>query len=142
MLVSSKDSVVLAAVSDDQVVGIAKTHFYEEPVGAAPAGHYLGGITGAPESRRLGIGSALTRARLEWIWTQSSTAYYFANEHNIASIQMHEALGFQPKGRAKEIRGVREDNGRAELILFEASTAPDLKGPDITAADGETVVRL
>ncbi|MDQ0260830.1 GNAT family N-acetyltransferase [Sinomonas atrocyanea] len=121
MIARSKDRVVLAAVSDDQVVGMAKTHFHEEPDGAAPAGHYLGGVVVGPKSRRLGIGSALTRARLEWIWTRSSTAYYFANEHNTASIQMHEALGFQPRGRTKEIRGVRADDGRADLILFEAS---------------------
>ncbi|WP_268815282.1 hypothetical protein [Sinomonas albida] len=31
---------------------------------------------------------------------------FFANEHNMASIKMREALGFQPRGRAKEIRGV------------------------------------
>ncbi|MGT2464174.1 N-acetyltransferase family protein [Sinomonas atrocyanea] len=121
MIAQSEHRVVFAAVSDDQVVGVAKTHFHPEPDGAAPAGHYLGGVVVTPNSRRLGIGSALTAARLEWIWAQSPSAYYFANEHNTASIQMHEALGFRPRGRFKEIRGVTADDGQAELILFEVS---------------------
>jgi aminoglycoside 6'-N-acetyltransferase I len=112
--------VVFVAIVQDEVVGIAKTHFHSEPEGEAPAGHYLGGVIIDPNFRRRGIGSALTRVRMDWIWSRSSTAYYFANEHNTASIRMHETLGFQSIGRFAQIRGVTADDGRSELVLFQA----------------------
>ncbi|MFE5837436.1 GNAT family N-acetyltransferase [Arthrobacter sp. NPDC056493] len=111
---------VLVAAIQDEIVGVAKTQFHGEPDGEAPTGHYLGGVIVSPNSRRRGIGSALTRARVEWIWSRSSSVYYFANEHNTASIRMHEALGFQFAGRFAEIRGVSADDGRSELVLFQA----------------------
>ncbi|MBT2551535.1 GNAT family N-acetyltransferase [Arthrobacter sp. ISL-5] len=115
------DRVVLVAVTAGEVVGAAKTHFHPDPDGSAPAGHYLGGVVVAPEFRRRGVGSALTRARMEWIWSQASSAYYFANEHNTASVRMHEALGFRPVARFAEFHGVTADEGRSELILFVAT---------------------
>lgn len=121
MIAARSDRVVLVAVTQDEVVGVAKTHLHPNPDGNAPAGHYLGGVEVAPGFRRRGIGSALTQARLEWIWSRDSTAYYFTNEHNNASIRMHEALNFWPVARFSEIRGVTADNGRSDLILFEAS---------------------
>jgi hypothetical protein len=63
----------------------------------------------------------LTWARLEWIWSRAPVAYYFTNEHNTASIRMHETLNFRPEARFSEIRGVTANDGRSELILFEAS---------------------
>lgn len=121
MIAPINDRVVLVAAIQGQIVGVAKTHFHGEPDGEAPAGHYLGGVVVTPDSRRRGIGSALTRARVEWIWSQSSSVYYFANEHNTASIRMHETLGFRAVGRFAEIRGVTADDGRSELVLFAAS---------------------
>ncbi|GAP54831.1 hypothetical protein AHiyo6_13960 [Arthrobacter sp. Hiyo6] len=32
---------------------------------------------------------AISAARLDWIGQRSGTAYYFANEHNAASIELH-----------------------------------------------------
>ncbi|MGO4238341.1 GNAT family N-acetyltransferase [Pseudarthrobacter sp. YAF2] len=121
MVAPTGDRVVLIAARQDDIVGIAKTHFHSEPDITAPAGHYLGGIVVSPNFRRRGIGSALTRARMEWAWSRSSTVYYFANEYNTASIKMHETLGFQSIGRFAEIRGVTADEGRSELVLFQAS---------------------
>ncbi|MFF2842420.1 GNAT family N-acetyltransferase [Paenarthrobacter sp. NPDC057981] len=121
MIAPRSDRVVLVAITQDEVVGVAKTHFHPTPEDNAPAGHYLGGVEVAPAFRRQGIGFALTRARLEWIWSRDSTAYYFTNEHNTASIRMHEALNFRPIARFSEIRGVTGDDGQSELILFEAS---------------------
>lgn len=112
--------VVIAEV-DGELVGIAKTHLHEQPDGHFPAGHYLGGVMVAPAHRRRGIGSALTQARLEWIWSHTDRAYYFANEHNTASIQLHEAFGFQPLGAFPEIHGITADDGQPNLILFAAT---------------------
>jgi aminoglycoside 6'-N-acetyltransferase I len=120
MIAPRSDRVVLVAVMQGEVVGVAKTHLHPDPDGGAPAGHYLGGVVVAPGFRRRGVGSALTRARLEWIWSRASVAYYFTNELNAASIRMHETLGFRPVARFSEVRGVTADDGRSELILFEA----------------------
>ncbi|MGO4856852.1 GNAT family N-acetyltransferase [Arthrobacter sp. 2MCAF14] len=121
MIAPRSDRVVLVAVTQGEVIGVAKTHFHSDPEGRSPAGHYLGGMVVAPGFRRRRVGSALTLARLEWIWSRTSVAHYFANEHNTASIRMHDALGFQPVARFSEIRGVTADDGRSELTLFAAS---------------------
>jgi aminoglycoside 6'-N-acetyltransferase I len=121
LLEVQQDRLVVVAEAEGKVVGVAKTHFHEEPEGDAPAGHYLGGIVVTPGYRRQGVASALTRRRLEWIWTDSRSAYYFSNEHNTASIRMHERFGFRRLGRFSSIRGVVADDGDSDLILFEAS---------------------
>ncbi|WP_444826146.1 GNAT family N-acetyltransferase [Arthrobacter sp. H41] len=64
--------------------------------GEASAGHYVGGVMVKPSRRCRGFASALTQARLMWIWSHSDRAYYFANEHNTASIRLHETLSFRP----------------------------------------------
>ncbi|MEV8150224.1 GNAT family N-acetyltransferase [Arthrobacter sp. NPDC080073] len=124
MIAPRSDRFILVAVAQGEVIGVAKTHFHSNPADSSPAGHYLGGVVVAPEFRRRGVGSALTQARLEWIWSRASSAHYFANEHNTASIRMHEALGFRPVARFSEIRGVTADDGRSKLILFEAHHIP------------------
>jgi aminoglycoside 6'-N-acetyltransferase I len=121
MLVTREERVVLVAITAGAVVGIAKTSFHRESDDGAPAGHYLGGVIVAPAARRAGVGSALTRARMEWIWDRASRAFFFANERNAASIVMHEAFGFSPVGRFSSIHGVTADGEGTELILFEAS---------------------
>lgn len=121
MIAPKSDRVVLVAVTQGVVLGVAKTHRHTNPEGGSPAGHYLGGVVVTPGFRRSGVGSALTRARLEWIWSRAPIAYYFTNELNTASIRMHETLGFRPVARFAEIRGVTADDGRSALILFEAS---------------------
>lgn len=74
-----------------------------------------------PSHRRQGVASVLTSARLGWIWSQASHAYYFANEHNAASIRLHEAFGFHALGNFSAIHGVIADDGQSDLVLFAAS---------------------
>jgi ribosomal protein S18 acetylase RimI-like enzyme len=66
----------------------------DAPANVAPAGWYLGGLLVGGGHRRHGIGSALTRARLEWIFARSDEAWYFSNARNVASLALHERLGF------------------------------------------------
>ena len=119
MLTPEEVRVVLVALSEGEIVGVAKTHFHGEPDGDAPAGHYLGGIVVAPDSRRRGVGGSLTRSRLEWIRARSPRAYYFTDEENEASIRMHEVLGFRLVGRFSEIRGSRPNVPGSALLLFD-----------------------
>lgn len=124
MIASGNNRLVLVAVINSDVVGAAKTHHHSDPDGIAPAGHYLGGVVVAPGFRRLGVGLVLTRTRVNWIWRRALNAYYFANEHNTASIRMHETLGFRPVARSLEIHGVTADDGHSELVLFKAPPRP------------------
>jgi aminoglycoside 6'-N-acetyltransferase I len=121
MIAPRSDRVVMVAITQGKVVGVAKTHLHPDPDGGSPAGHYLGGVEVAPGFRRRGIGFALTQARLEWIWSRAPIAYYFTNEHNTASIRMHEKLNFRPVARFSAIRGVTADGDGSELVLFLAS---------------------
>lgn len=121
VLMPAPGRLVVIAEVNGELVGAAKTHFHEQGDGAVPAGHYLGGVMVAPAHRRRGVGSALTRARLEWMWSRTDRAYYFANEHNTASIQLHEAFGFHALGAFCEIHGVTADEGQSKLILFAAT---------------------
>lgn len=112
-------TVVVATVGGD-LAGVAKTHHHPEADEAAPEGHYLGGIVVGRRWRRLGIGTMLTTARLDWIWERSDMAFYFANEHNAASIELHRTLGFAPIATATTFHGVAA-HGQSRLILFSAT---------------------
>ena len=67
----------------------------DAPSNAIPTGLYLGGIVVRPELRRRGIGRALTRWRMDWIFERAAAAYYFQNEHNAVSTALHEEFGFR-----------------------------------------------
>jgi aminoglycoside 6'-N-acetyltransferase I len=119
-LQTSLQRFVVVAESEGHLVGAAKTHFHAHSDGEAPAGHYLGGVMVDPSYRCQGIASALTRARLDWIWSQADHAYYFANEQNTASIRLHAKFGFCALGSFSTVHGVTADNGQSKLILFKA----------------------
>jgi len=109
------------------VVGFGKVAHFSPPAGApenaAPEGWYLAGVVVRPTERRRGIGHALTRARLAWIATRSGKAYYFANERNRASIELHTAVGFVELTRDFHHPGAQFSGGSG--ILFEC----DLRTP-------------
>ena len=109
---------VLVAEVGGAVVGWAKTHHYDTASGAAPAGHYLGGVNVLPDLQRRGIGSALTDARLDWIWNRAPEAWFVTNARNTASIDPHERLGFTEIARAGKFHDTTFDGGVG--ILFRA----------------------
>ena len=109
------------------VVGFGKVaHFSPlaaSPENTAPEGWYLAGVVVRPERRRRGIGHGLTLARLAWIAARSGKAYYFVNEVNQASIDLHAAVGFVELTRDFHHPGVQFTGGSG--ILFEC----DLRKP-------------
>ncbi|MCX2748464.1 GNAT family N-acetyltransferase [Arthrobacter sp. MI7-26] len=113
-------------VSDlGELAGWGKTHFWDYDDGLAPKGHYLGGITVQPEHRRSGIGTALTQARLDWIWRRTSEAWYVVNASNLASIELHRRWGFVEVARAPSFHTTQFDGGAGALMRANRPTIPN-----------------
>jgi aminoglycoside 6'-N-acetyltransferase I len=107
--------VVIATVAG-KMAGWAKTHFWDHPDGAAPAGHYLGGVTVHPDVRRRGVAVALTEARLNWIWQRSDAAWYVVNLDNVASIALHLRWGFCEVARGPNFHTTQFSGGVGLLM--------------------------
>ncbi|MDQ0031630.1 GNAT family N-acetyltransferase [Arthrobacter bambusae] len=107
------------------LLGWGKTHFWAYDDDAAPAGHYLGGITVRPDSRRSGIGTALTQARLDWIWRRALEAWYVVNASNIGSIELHRRWGFVEVARAPSFHTTTFDGGAGILMRAARPTTPE-----------------
>jgi ribosomal protein S18 acetylase RimI-like enzyme len=109
---------VMVAEHDGQVHGYGSATLLEGAAqdGTDPTGWYLTGVVVAPSSRRHGLGTQLTSARLEALARVADTAWYFVNAKNQASIDLHAKLGFIEHARAERIAGVDFDGG--EGILF------------------------
>jgi ribosomal protein S18 acetylase RimI-like enzyme len=94
---AERGNLVLSARKGALVVGFARARFMQfdsESTSDIPAGWYLLSVIVAPEFRRRGIASELTRLRLEWIARRAQEAFYYANSLNLASIDLHRRLGF------------------------------------------------
>jgi uncharacterized protein YhfF/ribosomal protein S18 acetylase RimI-like enzyme len=90
----------------------------------APPGWYLDGVIVAPRYRRLGVGKALTQARLNWLRAQAcKTIYYWVEAQNLASIDLHKAFGFAEISRDFVFPGVPFAGGQG--ILFKVDLPPE-----------------
>src|SRR5712691_2899707 len=93
------DRLLLVAERAGRVIGYGRAVWFQPgdgaPADTAPAGYYLVGLAVDASYRRRGIGSRLTRARLEWIGTRAAEAWYFANTRNTGSIGLHAWFGFR-----------------------------------------------
>jgi len=116
--ISDEGRLVLVAEATGEIIGWAKTHYYGEASGSAPTGHYLGGVNVHPDFQRRGIGSALTSARLDWIWTRSPEAWFVTNAQNKSSIALHAGFGFTEVARSGDFHRTTFEGGIG--ILFRA----------------------
>lgn len=80
-----------------------------------PEGWYLTGVVVTPSERRRGIATRLTRRRLDWIGQRAEEAYYFVNEVNRVSIDLHAGFGFEPIAHDIHVPGVTFRGGRGVL---------------------------
>ncbi len=76
----------------------------DEAAPATPAGYYLSGVLVDPAWRRGGIARGLTRARLRWVFARADEVFYVTGADNVASLQLHAALGFQEMKRFESER--------------------------------------
>jgi ribosomal protein S18 acetylase RimI-like enzyme len=123
----SGESILLVAALGDTIAGYGRCAYFtppaDSPANVAPAGFYLTGMIVGPGYRRRGLGSALTRARMAWIRERSPRAYYFANERNRVSIELHRALGFSELTRDFSHPHVQFEGGAG--ILFACDLGGD-----------------
>ena len=80
-----------------------------------PAGCYLSGVLVDPAWRRRGIATELTRARLRWAFAHTDKVFYVTGADNIASLQLHAALGFQEMRRFGSDRSAAGVNVLSQL---------------------------
>ena len=111
--------VVVVATVGDEVVGWAKTHWWSYADGPAPVGHYLGGVTVDPDARRRGVGSALTRARTDWVAERAGFVCCVVNATNVASLALQERAGFREVARAASFHSIRFTGGSGVLLRAE-----------------------
>ncbi len=97
-------SLILVASFEGRVVGYGVAERLVR-VGL-PEGWYLGGVVVEPPRRRRGIGARLTSERLAWIAARARQAYYFVNERNRASIDLHARVGFRELARDIRVAGL------------------------------------
>jgi aminoglycoside 6'-N-acetyltransferase I len=105
---------MFVAKADGQVIAYARVAELaaDEAAQGTPPGCYLGGVLVEPVWRRRGIASALTRARLRWVFARTDEAFYVTGADNIASLQLHMALGFQ------EMKRIRSDRSAAGVDVL------------------------
>ncbi len=87
----------VGAFVNDELVGFGRivwVEFEESQVNQAPSGWYLLGVNVLPTHRRRGIATLLTNWRIDWLADRAKQLFYVAIPTNVASIQLHEALGF------------------------------------------------
>ncbi len=108
-LTRGRDKVWLAHDADDTLCGYAKAYWVcpTSQSSKAPdsrgvrSGFHLMGLEVAPEHRRMGVGTALTRARLDWCAQQGAPEVFFVvRPDNTGSLALHAALGFEIVGEA------------------------------------------
>lgn len=117
-----KDNHSFIVRADNYLIAYAHSHHYHKDNTSstfqAPYGWYLTGLMIHPDYRRKGIGRYLTSWRIEKIRAISDKAYYFTNIDNIASVKLHQELGFQEKTRDFQIPGV-EFSGEGVLFFLD-----------------------
>jgi ribosomal protein S18 acetylase RimI-like enzyme len=83
---------------------------------SAPCGYYLTGVFVLPEKRGAGTGTALTRARLDWIGARAADAWFFADARNTASIELHRRLGCEEVTRRFSFPGLAFEGGGEGIL--------------------------
>ncbi|MCC9309743.1 GNAT family N-acetyltransferase [Kitasatospora sp. RB6PN24] len=115
--VGAERSVVVVARVDGEITGYANVTFLpEHPGDGAPDGYYLSGVTVSPRWRRQGVGRALTRWRMAWVWARDPSVWCFVSARNRASLDLHTALGFVEVRRAPVLQGVSFEGGSGALL--------------------------
>ncbi|WP_245544738.1 GNAT family N-acetyltransferase [Mobilicoccus pelagius] len=120
---SDPGQLVLVARHRGRVAGYGKaTLLNMEGARNAPPGWYLTGVVVDPPFRRRGVGERLTRTRLDELRRRGvPDVRYFANARNLASLRLHERLGFREVTRDFSVPGVTFTGGVGVLCRWTAA---------------------
>lgn len=119
---SARNLVITAKVAGEAVGYAIAGFFPEHPVDHAPAGYYMNGVTVNPAWRRRGVGSLLTRRRMEWVWERGSVIWCVISGRNRASLEMHRKLGFDCVMTGSSLRGIEFIGGEGWLMRAVCSS--------------------
>jgi ribosomal protein S18 acetylase RimI-like enzyme len=111
---------LFVATVGERFAGYGRVAWFEP--GGAPAGYYVLGLLVDPGLRRRGIGTALTRARMEWAFARGEAVWCFASARNEASLRLHSQLGFVEVTRDFAIPGVTFEGGEGVLCKAARGT--------------------
>lgn len=101
----------VVALVDGRVIGFGHTKLVERDADGdggdnlPPPGWYLAGVTVHPDCRRRGVGTAVTRIRLDRLRDVTDVVYYAADPDNVATLELHAHFGFAPTGRWVDVPG-------------------------------------
>ena len=87
----------VGAFVNDELIGFGRVvcvQFEASQVNQAPSGWYLLGVNVLSTHRRRGVATLLTNWRMDWLTDRAHQLFYVAIPTNVASIRMHEKLGF------------------------------------------------
>jgi ribosomal protein S18 acetylase RimI-like enzyme len=119
-------NLLLVARVGRSIAGYARAGFVRAQKGEfadVPEGWYLGGIIVGLAFRRRGIGTMLTRRRIEWLAGRGAReVYYFVNSLNRPSIDLHTPFGFVELRRDFRFPGATFTGGGTG-VLFRAPIA-------------------
>ncbi len=122
---------LFVSTDDGRLTGYGRLmHFAvpaQAPANVSPPGFYLVGLQVISARRRRGIGAALTRRRLDWIFERAPEAWFFTNIRNHASRALHEKLGFVPVTTDFWYPGVTFDGG---IGLLARATPASLRATE------------
>jgi ribosomal protein S18 acetylase RimI-like enzyme len=129
--VSTGRGLLMIAEAGADAIGFGKASHFVAPPGSppnvAPDGWYLSGVVVSPRHRRRGVGAHLTAARLAGIDRRApgSAVYYFANERNRVSVDLHRAFGFGERSRDFSHPHAHFEGGAGILFVRRGPEAPE-----------------
>jgi GNAT superfamily N-acetyltransferase len=122
---SHLNKLLMIAEMEQVIIGYARASYFipsdYQDSRNCPEGWYLAGVLIDQAYRRLGVASAFTSYRLDWIAERADKAYYFANAQNRVSIELHQKFGFEELTRDFVYPKVEFEGG--DGILFVVNLA-------------------
>ena len=113
----------VVALIDGRVIGFGHTKLVEreddgDDDDVPPPGWYLAGVTVHPDYRRRGVGTELTRVRIDRLRDVADVVYYAAEPDNVATLELHALLGFSPTGRWVNVAGAERPLALHRLAML------------------------
>ncbi|MCJ8345892.1 GNAT family N-acetyltransferase [bacterium] len=111
-----KTLMIFVACVNDRCIAYARVQYHIQ-IKDEPTAWYLMGVVVHSSYRRMGIGLALTKQRMDWI-NSLQELYCFINSNNQASIQLHKKCSFELKNSDFSFPRVSFVDGQGLLFQY------------------------